>query len=116
MNQGIGEIYSFAEQQFLMSIVLGSSPEEIINVDLLKEKVHEYAPKLKEDKDMNGNYDELEAALKAEVMTIDEVKKAAIEKLAKAEEEKKRQADEAAKAEEAASAPAAADTTKAGKK
>jgi len=116
MNQGIGEIYSFAEQQFLMSIVLGSSPEEIINVDLLKEKVHEYAPKLKEDKDMNGNYDELEAALKAEVMTIDEVKKAAIEKLAKAEEEKKRQADEAAKAEEASSAPAAADTTKAGKK
>jgi len=116
MNQGIGEIYSFAEQQFLMSIVLGSSPEEIINVDLLKEKVHEYAPKLKEDKDMNGNYDELEAALKAEVMTIDEVKKTAIEKLAKAEEEKKRQADEAAKAEEASSAPAAADTTKAGKK
>lgn len=113
MNQGIGEIYSFAEQQFLMSIVLGSSPEEIINVDLLKQKVHDYAPKLKEDKDMKGNYDELEAALKAEVMTIDEVKKAAIEKAAKADEEKKRQSDEAAQAEAAANPPAVptADTT-----
>jgi F-type H+-transporting ATPase subunit alpha len=105
MNQGIGEIYSFAEQQFLMGIVLGSTPEEIINVELLKEKVHEYAAKLQEDKDMKGNYDELEAALKAEVMTIDEVKKAAIEKAAKAEEEKKRQADEAAAAEANDSAP-----------
>jgi F-type H+-transporting ATPase subunit alpha len=102
MNQGIGETYSFAEQQFLMGIVLGSAPEEIINVELLKEKVREYAAKLQEDKDMKGNYDELEAALKAEVMTIDEVKKAAIEKAAKAEIEKKRQADEAAAAEAAA--------------
>src|SRR5690606_25944474 len=104
MNQEIGETYSFVEQQFLMSIVLGSAPEEIINVPLLKEKVPEYAAKLKEDKDMNGNYDELEAALKAEVMTIDEVKKAAIEKAAKNEAEKKRQADEVA-AEAAARAP-----------
>ncbi|MFA5107903.1 MAG: sodium-transporting two-sector ATPase [Patescibacteria group bacterium] len=102
MNQAIGEIYSFAEQQFIMGIVLGSSPEEVINVELLKEKVHDYASKLQEDKDMKGNYDELEAALKAEVMTIDEVKRAAIEKAAKAEQEKKRQADEAAAAEAAA--------------
>ncbi|MDB5160553.1 MAG: atpA [Candidatus Saccharibacteria bacterium] len=102
MNQGIGETYSFAEQQFLMGIVLKSSPEEIINVELLKEKVHEYAPKLQEDKDMKGNYDELEAQLKAEVMTIDEVKKAAIEKAAKADEEKRRQTDEATAAETAA--------------
>lgn len=106
MNQEIGEIYSFAEQQFLMHIVLSSSPEEIINVELLKEKVHEYAPKMQEDKDMNGNFDELVAALKAEVTTIDEVKKAAIEKAAKAEIEKKRQADEAAQAEAATNAPA----------
>jgi F-type H+-transporting ATPase subunit alpha len=115
MNQGIGEIYSFAEQQFLMSIVLGSSPEEIINVDLLKEKVHSYAPKLEEDKDMKGNFDELEAALKAEVMTVDPVKKAAIEKAAKAEAEKKRQTDETAAADAAAAAPiqpAAADKDK----
>jgi F0F1-type ATP synthase alpha subunit len=98
MNQGIGEVYSFAEQQFLMKIVLESAPEEIINVELMKKKVHEYGAKLKEDKDMKGNYDELEAALKAEVMTIDEVKKAAIEKAAKIEAEKKRQAEEAAAA------------------
>ncbi len=112
MNQGIGEIYSFAEQQFLMGIVLGSSPEEIINVEMLKEKVHEYASKLQEDKDMTGNYDELEAALKAEVMTIDEVKKAAIEKAAKAEAEKKRQAEEAAQAEAANNAPVVDDKSK----
>ena len=101
MNQAIGEIYSFVEQQFLMTIVLESSPEEIIDVPMLKQKVHDYAPKLQEDKDMNGNFDELCAALKAEVMTIDEVKKAAIEKQAKIEAEKKRQAEEAAKAAEA---------------
>lgn len=96
MNQAIGEIYNYAEQQFLMTIVLDSSPEEIINVDKLKKLVHDYAPKLQEDEDCNGNFDELAAALKAEVMTIDEVKKAAIEKLAKMEAEKKRQAEEAA--------------------
>lgn len=100
MNQGIGEIYNFAEQQFLMSIVLESKPEEIINVKLLKEKVHEYAAKLEEDDDLNGNFDELYDALKAEVMTIDEVKKAAIDKAAKAEAEKKRQSEEAAAAAE----------------
>jgi F-type H+-transporting ATPase subunit alpha len=105
MNQGIGEIYSFAEQQFMMSIVLGSAPEEIVDVDILKEKVRQYAAQLKEDKDMNGNYDELEAALKAEVTTIDEVKKAAIDKLAKAEEEKRRQSEEAAASEAASAAP-----------
>lgn len=100
MNQAIGEIYSYAEQQFLMSIVLESKPEEIIDVDALKAKVHDYAPKLQEDnKTLEGNFDELAAALKAEVTTIDEMKKAAIEKAAAAEAEKKRQADEAAAAE-----------------
>lgn len=107
MNQAIGETYSFKEQQFLMDIVLGSSPEEIINVQLMKQKVREYAAKLEEDKDMKGNFDELEVALKSEVTTIDEVKKAAIEKAAKAEAEKKRQSDEAAAADAAAKAPAA---------
>jgi len=106
MNQAIGETYSFAEQQFLMSIVLGSAPEEIIDIATMKEKVHDYAAKFKEDKDMNGNFDELAAALKAEVMSIDPVKKAAIEKAAKAEAEKKRQAEEAAAAAAAANAPA----------
>jgi len=105
MNQAIGEIYNYAEQQFLMSIVLNSSFEEVINVEKLKEKVHEYAPKLEEDKDGKGNFDELEAALKAEVTTIDEVKKAAIEKQKKIDEEKKRQAEEAARAAAAANTP-----------
>lgn len=108
MNQAVGEIYSFAEQQFLMSIVLESSPEEIINVAALKEKVHSYATRLEEDKDGNGNFYELAAALKAEVMTIDEVKRAAIEKQAKIDAEKKRQAEEAARA--AAGEQAAAET------
>lgn len=98
MNQAIGEVYSYAEQQFLMNIVLESKPEEIINVEALKSKVHDYATKLKEDDDLNGNFDELAAALKAEVMTIDEVKKAAIEKQAKIELEKQRQAEEAKQA------------------
>jgi len=106
MNQGIGEIYSFAEQQFLMTIVLESKPEEIINIEMLKEKVRETAAKLQEDKDMNGNFDELCAQLKAEVMTIDQVKKTAMEKQAKIEAEKKRQADEAAQAAAADSAAA----------
>lgn len=98
MNQAIGEIYNYMEQQLLMDIVLGSKPEEIIDVDKLKELVHTYAPKVKEDKDMKGNFDEVSASLKKEVMTIDEVKKAAIEKAARADEERKRQAAEAARA------------------
>ena len=107
MNQAIGEIYSFAEQQFLMSIVLNSTPEEVVDVEKLKEKVHEYAAKLDEDKDMNGNYDELEAALKAEVTTIDEVKKAAIEKAAKADAEKRLRVEEAEREEKEAQVAAA---------
>ncbi|MEO7904548.1 MAG: sodium-transporting two-sector ATPase [Candidatus Saccharimonadales bacterium] len=106
MNQSVGEIYSFAEQQFLMNIVLESSPEEIINVDALKEKVPGYAAKLQEDADANGNFDELCAALKVEVTTIDAVKLAAIEKHAKIEAEKKRQAEEAEHAAAIAAEPA----------
>ncbi len=104
MNQSIGEIYSFAEQQFLMTIVLESAPEEIINIPKLKERVHDYGAKLQEDKEMVGNFDELCAQLKAEVMTIDEVKKAAIDKAAKNDAEKKRQAEEASKAAESEAA------------
>lgn len=105
MSQGIGEIYSFTEQQFLMSMVLHSQPEEIINVALLKQKVSDYAARLKEDEELNGNFDELMAELKAEVTTIDQVKKAALEKAARQEAEKKRQAEEAARAAEAENAP-----------
>lgn len=101
MNQAIGEIYSFAEQQFIMKIVLDSAPEEIIDIEQLKSKVHDYATKLQEDKDMNGNFDELYEQLKTDVTTIDEAKKAAIEKATKADAEKKRQAEEAAAADAA---------------
>ena len=106
MDQPIGEIFSFAEQQFLMWIVLESKPEEIIDVPALKAKVRDYAAKLQEDGDMNGNFDELAAALKAEVMSIDQVKLAAIEKAAKLEAEKARQAEEAAHAAAEEAAPA----------
>lgn len=101
MNQAVGEIYSVAEQQFLMNIVLGSTPEEVIDVELLKQRVREYAARLQEDHDMKGNFEELEAALKREVTTIDEVKKAALEKAAKADAEKRRQTEEAEAAEAA---------------
>lgn len=102
MNQPIGEIFSFVEQQFLMAIVIESAPQEIVDVKALKLKVREYAAKLQEGADGKGNFDELFAALKAEVTSIDAVKQARIDKLAKAEAEKQRQADEAAKATEAA--------------
>lgn len=101
MTQAIGEIYSFAEQQFLMTVILDSKPEEIIDIDALKAKVRDYASKLQEDKDLKGNFDELCDALKSEVTTIDEVKKAAIEKQARIEAEKKRQAEEMARGDEA---------------
>lgn len=96
MTQAIGEIYNFTEQQLLMSIVLDSRPEEIIDIDRLKEKVRNYASQLQEDKDLSGNFDELCLKLKSEVTTIDEVKKAAIDKQAKIEAEKKRQAEQLA--------------------
>jgi hypothetical protein len=69
---------------------------------------------LQEDKDMTGNYDELEAALKAEVTTIDEVKKAAIEKALKNDAEKQRQTEAAEK--EAADAKASPEPVKVEKK
>ncbi len=111
MNQGIGEIYSYAEQQFLMTIVLESKPEEVIDVEMLKKKVHDYAPKLQEDDELKGNFDELYAALKDEVTTIDAVKKAAIEKALKAEAEKKRLSDEAEKAAEKEASDTPTETT-----
>jgi len=98
MNQQIGEVYNFVEQQFLMDIVLGAKPEEVIDIDALKAKVRDYAPKLQENDKLEGNFEELSAALKTEVTTIDEKKAAEIAKALKMEAEKKRQAEEAAKA------------------
>lgn len=79
MNQDIGENYSLVDQQFLLDIVLNSQRYEIVDIPKMKLKVKEYSAKLQEDKDLKGNYDELRDQLKAEVVTIDEDKKAAIE-------------------------------------
>lgn len=99
MNQGIGEGYNLVEQQFLLDIVLGSKPEEIIDLAGLKLKVREVAAKLQEDKDMKGNYDELRDALKAQVVTIDEKKAAEIKKAAAAAEAQMKKEDAAAAAD-----------------
>lgn len=85
MNQSIGEGYNLVDQQFLLDIVLNSKPEEIIDIQAMKDKVKGYAERLQEDKDLTGNFDELRDALKAEVTTIDEKKAAEIAKAAAAE-------------------------------
>lgn len=100
MSQDVGEVYNFTEQQLLMSIVLESRPEEIIDIDALKANVGEYAAKLQEDEELQGNFEELCAALKGRVTTIDEKKKAAIERQAKLAAEQQRQREEAASTEE----------------
>ncbi len=100
MNQDIGEGYSLMDQQFLLDIVLNSLPEETIDVKKMKMLVREYSAKVQEDKDLNGNWDQLRDALRAQVVTVDEKKKAAREKIAaaKAAEEAKAAEAEAASA------------------
>ena len=105
MTQQIGEGYNVVEQQFILDIVLNANPEDIIDLVALKAKVKEYAAKLSEDKDLNGNFDELRDALKAEVTTIDEKKAAEIAK-------EKEMA--AAREKETAAASAAADKDESG--
>lgn len=96
MTQAIGEGYNLVEQQFLLDIVLYARPEEVIDVRKLKERVHDYASKLKEDaKELTGNFDELRDALKAEVTTIDEKKKAELAKAAALEEQKRKETEAA---------------------
>ena len=80
MTQGIGEVYNLVEQQFILDIVLNANPEDIIDIAALKQKVKEYVGKLSEDKDLQGNFEELRDALKAEVTTIDQKKAAEIAK------------------------------------
>lgn len=76
MNQDIGEGYSLVDQQFLLDIVLGSKPEEKIDINKMKRLVKEYSAKLQEDKDLKGNYDQLRDELKSQVVIIDEKVKA----------------------------------------
>lgn len=101
MNQEIGEDYNLVEQQFLLDIILGAAPEEIIDIKALKEKVASYAAKLSEDKDLTGNFDQLRDELKSQIATVDEKKKAEIDKMKAVEEQKLREA-EAAEAIESA--------------
>ncbi len=96
MTQAIGEGYNVVEQQFLLDIILNAKPEEVIDLAKLKELVHDYAPRLQEDTSLQGNFDVLRDALKAEVTTIDEKKAAEIAKAAAAEEQRKREAEAAA--------------------
>jgi F0F1-type ATP synthase alpha subunit len=69
MNQDIGEGYSLVDQQFLLDIVLNSTPEEKIDLKKLKLLVKDYASKLQEDnKTLDGNFDLLRDQLKAQVL------------------------------------------------
>lgn len=74
MNQDIGEGYNLLEQQFLLDIVMGTSPGEQIDIPKLKLLVKEIASKVVEDKDLNGNYDQLRDDLKKQVVIVTEVK------------------------------------------
>ena len=80
MNQDIGEGYSLMDQQFLLDLVLGAKPEERIDIRKLKSLVKEYTAKVQEDKDLKGNWEQLRDELKAQVVIIDEKKKADREK------------------------------------
>lgn len=68
MTQDIGEGYSLQDQQFLLDIIINSKPEEKIDIKKMKQLVKEYSAKLKEDKDLNGNFDQLRDELKSKVL------------------------------------------------
>lgn len=98
MNQDIGETYSLMDQQFLLDLVLHSKIEETIDLKKLKSVVKDFSAKVQEDKDLKGNWEQLRDELKGQVITVDEKKKAAREKI------------DAAKAADDAKAAAAATT------
>ncbi|UTX51410.1 sodium-transporting two-sector ATPase [Candidatus Saccharibacteria bacterium TM7i] len=74
MNQEIGENYNVMEQQYILDIILNSEPDDILDIQKMKERVHEYAEKTVE-KDDHSNFEALRDALKAEIATKKEVKK-----------------------------------------
>jgi hypothetical protein len=67
MNQDIGEGYSLMDQQFMLDIVLGVTPEEKLDIKLLKDSVKAYSAKVVEDKE-KSNFDALRDELKAKVL------------------------------------------------
>lgn len=88
MNQEIGEGYSLMDQQFLLDIVLGSSPEEIIDIAKMKKLVADFSKRVEENADAS-NFETLRDELKAQVTTINQEVAAQLaaekEKIAKAE-------------------------------
>jgi len=100
MNQDIGETYSLMDQQLMLDIVLNAQVEEVVDVPKLKSIVKEYSARVQEDKDLKGNWEQLRDELKAQVVTIDQKKKAEREKreAARAEEEARAAAAEKAMA------------------
>lgn len=68
MNQGIGEVYNFMEQQLMLDIVLGLTFKQKADISKLKELVREYSAKVVETKD-SSNYDEIRDQLKALVVS-----------------------------------------------
>lgn len=73
MNQDIGEGYSLMDQQFLLDIILNSTPEEKVDISTMKTLVKEYSAKVVEDKD-NSNFDALRDELKGKVLVKEEKK------------------------------------------
>lgn len=100
MSQEIGETYSLMDQQFMLDIVLNAKYEEVVDLPKLKSIVKEYSARVQEDKELKGNWEQLRDELRAQVITIDQKKKAEREKLeaAKAQEEARAAAAEQAMA------------------
>lgn len=68
-NQKVGETYSLLDQQFLLDIVLNLDPRESIDIDKMKELVHEFSERIENDDDPEkSNFDKLRDELKAKII------------------------------------------------
>lgn len=68
-NQKVGETYSLMDQQFLLDIVLNLDPNESIDIDKMKDMVHEYSARVENDDDeKKSNFNALRDELKAKVI------------------------------------------------
>ncbi len=69
-NQIIGETYNFMDQQFLLDITLGIKLGETLDVELLKQNVHEYAAQVQGNTDdETSNFIALRDELRAKVIS-----------------------------------------------
>lgn len=64
-NQIVGETYSLMDQQFLLDIIHGLSPEETIDIEGMKAAVHEYSERVQNDDSDASNFNQLRDELKA---------------------------------------------------